>query len=46
MKCSQCNKLNSEVKVFTKKVLWVFTVEVPVCQSCLSKAFRLFKKGK
>lgn len=46
MKCSQCNKLNSEVKIFTKKVLWVFTVEVPMCQSCISKAFRQFKKGK
>lgn len=46
MKCSQCNKENTEINIFSKKILWVFTVEVPVCQSCISKAFRQFKKGK
>lgn len=44
--CSHCGKGNSECAVFEKKVLWIFTVEVPICQSCVSKAFRSFKKGK
>jgi hypothetical protein len=44
--CSHCGKANNECAVFEKKVLLVFTVEVPICQSCVSKAFRSFVKGK
>lgn len=44
--CAHCGLVNDECAVFEKKLLWVFTVEVPVCQSCVSKAFRSFKKGK
>lgn len=44
--CDHCGKANKECAVFNKKILWVFSVDVVICQSCISKAFRSFKKGK
>ena len=44
--CDKCGKENTECAEFTKKVFGLFKVKMNVCQSCLSKAFRLFKKGK
>ena len=41
-KCCNCGKKNAECAKF--KLLWLF--EYKVCQSCVSKAFRSFVKGK
>lgn len=38
--CSNCGKVNAECAEF--KLLWIFKYKV--CQSCISKAFRSFKK--
>ena len=45
-KCDCCNKYNSECMVFKKRVLWYFVIEVKLCQSCMSRAFKLLNKGK
>ena len=45
-KCNNCGKDNKEVAVFHKKILGLFKVKVQVCQSCVSKAFRSFIRGK
>ena len=45
-KCDYCGKTNSECLVVEKR-FWVFFVtEVALCQSCVSRAFKLFSKGK
>ena len=45
LKCNHCGKDNKEVAIFTKKVLGWFKVKVQVCQSCISKVFKQFRKG-
>lgn len=45
-KCDNCHKTNNEYAVFNKKVLFIFTTKVHICQSCVSKAFRSFTKDK
>lgn len=40
--CSHCGKQNAECVEF--KLLWI--LKYKVCQSCISKAFRSFSKGK
>ena len=45
MTCDNCKKENTEVAIFTKKVLGWFNVKVQVCQSCISKVFKQFRKG-
>ena len=45
LKCNHCGKDNKEVAIFTKKVLGWFNVKVHVCQSCISKVFKQFRKG-
>lgn len=44
--CDHCGKANKECAVFTKRVWFVFKTDVVICQSCVSKAFRSFRKGK
>lgn len=39
--CSNCGKQNAECVEL--KLLWV--LKYKLCQSCVSKAFRSFKKG-
>lgn len=44
--CDCCGKVNAECMVIEKR-FWVFFVtDVAICQTCVSKAFRLFKKDK
>lgn len=45
MTCDNCKKENTEVAIFTKKILGLFKVKVQVCQSCISKVFKQFRKG-
>ena len=45
-KCDYCGKENTECLVI-KKRFWVFFVtDVAICQTCVSRAFKLFSKGK
>lgn len=45
MSCDKCKKENTEVAVFTKKILGFIPVKLQVCQSCISKVFKQFRKG-
>ena len=45
LKCNHCGKDNKEVAVFTKKILGFVPVKVRICQSCISKVFKQFRKG-
>ena len=45
MTCDNCKKENNEVAIFTKKILGLFKIKVQVCQSCISKVFKQFRKG-
>ena len=45
-KCDVCDKYNAEVVEFKTKVLWFIPKNVLVCQTCISKAFRSFRKDK
>jgi len=45
-KCDCCGLKNAECMVLKKKVLLVFVTDVAICQTCVSAAFRSFKKGK
>ena len=45
MTCDNCKKDSKEVAIFTKKALGLFIVKVQVCQSCISKVFKQFRKG-
>ncbi len=44
--CSVCKKENKELVVFETKIVWFIPKDIIVCQSCISKAFRSFRKGK
>ena len=44
--CDECGKQNSECAIFKHKVFVFFKLETAVCQSCVSKIFRSFKKNK
>lgn len=44
--CSVCGLANSELVIFHTKILWFLPKEIDVCQKCISKAFRSFKKKK
>lgn len=45
MTCDNCKKENTEVAVFNKKLLGLFKIKVRICQSCISKVFKQFRKG-
>lgn len=45
MTCDKCKKENTEVAVFTKKILGFIPIKLQVCQSCISKVFKQFRKG-
>lgn len=44
--CDNCKKENLECVVYTSKICFFFTKEVKICQSCVSKGFRSFRKDK
>ena len=43
--CANCGKNNKELVIFKSKG-WVFTKEIKICQTCISKAFSSFNKRK
>ena len=43
--CDLCGKVDEGI-AFKKKILWLFPVEIQVCENCLSKLFRRFRKEK
>ena len=43
--CDLCGKIDEGI-VFKKKILWIFPVEIEVCESCLSKMFRKMRREK
>ncbi len=44
-KCDICQKDNTEFVIYSKDTLFGLTnIEIHVCQSCVSKQFREFKK--
>lgn len=45
MTCDNCKKDSKEVAVFNKKILGLVSVKVQICQSCISKVFKQFRKG-
>lgn len=45
-KCANCGKVNTECVGFKKTTMFIFKSEQYICQTCISKAFRSFKKGK
>jgi len=45
-KCTVCGKEDTEGLIVKGKIFKIFTVNVEICQKCISKAFRSFKKGK
>ncbi len=42
--CDVCKKSNTELVVLKTKFLWVVPKDIVVCQSCIAKAFRSFRK--
>lgn len=41
--CRNCQKENAELVVF-KSEGWLWTTDILICQTCISKAFRSFSK--
>ena len=44
VKCDLCGKEAEGIEI-TKRVLWIFKVKVRLCQSCVARTFRKFRKG-
>lgn len=45
-KCTCCGKVNAECMVIEKRFWIFFITDVAICQTCVSRAFKLFSKGK
>ena len=43
--CDLCGNIDEGI-AFKKKILWIFTVEIEVCERCYSKYFKTFRKTK
>jgi len=43
--CDLCGKVDEGI-AFKKKILWIFPVEIEVCEGCISRLFKKFRKRK
>ena len=43
--CDNCGNNNKELVIFEKQG-WLWKSEIFICQTCISKAFRSFRKEK
>ena len=43
--CDLCGKMDEGIR-FTKKILGIFPVDIYVCEGCLSRLFRKFRRGR
>ena len=43
--CDLCGNVDEGI-AFKKKILWIFPVEIEVCESCISRLFKKFRKRK
>ena len=44
VKCDLCGEIKEGIEV-SKPVLWIFKMRVRLCQSCVARTFRKFRKG-